>query len=200
MGFNTLELDSLVLAGGESRRIGRPKAFLPLGHTTLLGVVVERLRPLFHRVIVVTREREALYGIDAEVLTDGRLERGPLVGLTRGLAASTAPWCFAVGCDMPFLQQKVIEHMASMLDGWDILVPVVGDHLQPLHAYYSRQCLPMAMQILDSGRASLQALLSVCHVRTINAYVLSRLDPELLSFKDVDTWDDYAEAKVRMGS
>lgn len=193
--MDTLELDALVLAGGESKRMGRPKAFLPFGHTTLLGVVVERLRPLFHRVIVVTREREALYGIDAEVLTDGRLERGPLVGLARGLAATEAPWCFVVGCDMPFLHLEVIGYMARLLDGCDVLAPVVEGRLQTLHAFYSRRCLSLATQLLDTGSVSLRALLAACQVRTIDVAELAHLDPEFLSFKDVDTIKEYAHAK-----
>jgi molybdopterin-guanine dinucleotide biosynthesis protein A len=194
--LDTLELDALVLAGGESRRMGRPKALLPFGDTTLLGAVVKRLRPLFHRVLVVARENESLRGVDAEVLIDDRLERGPLVGLARGLAATEAPCCFVVGCDMPFIQPKVIKHMARLLDGCDVLAPLIGGRVQPLHAFYSRRCLSLATQLLDANSVSLQALLALCQVRTIGADELVPLDPELLSFRDVDTVKDYAKAKA----
>lgn len=194
--MDTLELDALVLAGGESRRMGRPKALLPFGDTTLLGAVVKRLRPLFRRVLVVAREKESFRGVDVEVITDDRLERGPLVGLARGLAATEAPWCFVVGCDMPFIQPKVIKHMARLLDGCDALAPLVGGRVQPLHAFYSRRCLSPATQLLDAGRVSLQALLASCRLSTIGADELAPLDSDLLSFKDVDTVKDYAEAKA----
>lgn len=198
--MDTLDLDALVLAGGESRRMGHPKALLPFGNSTLLGVVVDHLLPLFDRVLVVARERDRLHGVDAEVLIDGRLERGPLVGLAKGLAATEVPYCFVVGCDMPFLQPKVIGYMAGLLDGCDVLVPVLEGRLQPLHAFYSHRCLPLATRLLDVGAVSLRSLLASCHVRTIDVAEFSHLDPELLSFRDVDTLSDYAEAAAMMHS
>lgn len=193
--MDTLELAALVLAGGKSRRMGQPKALLPFGNTTLLGAVVERLRPLFHKVLVVAREKESLREIDAQVLTDDRRERGPLVGLARGLAATETPWCFVVGCDMPFLQPEVIKYMARLLDRCDVLAPVVEGRLQTLHAFYSRRCLSLATQLLDTGSVSLRALLAACQVRTIDVAELAHLDPGFLSFKDVDTIKEYTHAK-----
>ena len=184
-------LDALVLAGGESSRMGGPKALLPVGNTTLLGATIDRLRPLFRQVLVVTRDRDALMGLDVEVLTDDRPERGPLVGLARGLAASDAPWCFVAGCDMPFLNPAVIGLMAQYLEGYEVVVPSVNGRLQPLHAFYSHECLPLARDLLDSGKKSMHALLDRCHVRTIGSEALMALDPEFLSFRDVDTQEAY---------
>ncbi len=189
------DLDALVLAGGESSRMGGPKALLPIGNTTLLGATIGRLRPLFRRVLVVTRDRDALVGLDVEVLTDDRPERGPLVGLARGLAASDAPWCFVTGCDMPFLNPAVIGYMAQRLEGYEIVATSVKGRLQPLHAFYSHDCLPRARDLLDSGATSMLALLDCCHVHTISASELIVVDPELLSFRDVDTQEEYMAAQ-----
>lgn len=189
------KLDALVLAGGESSRMGGPKALLPIGNTTLLGATIGRLRPLFRRVLVVTRDRDALVGLDVEALTDDRPERGPLVGLARGLAASDAPWCFVTGCDMPFLNPEVIGRMARYVEGYEILVPRVKGRLQPLHAFYSHQCLPRASELLESGITSILALLDRCRVCTIDASEFMELDPELLSFRDVDTQEEYRAAQ-----
>jgi molybdopterin-guanine dinucleotide biosynthesis protein A len=194
-GLKTLDLDALVLAGGESRRMGLHKALLPLGYTTLLGMVVERLHPLFRRVLVVARHKESLPHLDAAVLTDDRWERGPLVGLVRGLAASDAPYCFVVGCDMPFLRPKVIHRMTERLQGCDILTPLVQGHPQPLHAFYSRRCLTFARELLAGGVTSLRALFPLCQVQTVPASELLDLDPDLLSFRDLDTMQDYQAAK-----
>lgn len=193
--MKTMQLDALVLAGGESRRMGQPKAFLPLGDTTLLGVVVARLRPLFRQVLVVAREKKGLCGIDAQVLTDDRPERGPLVGLARGLAASDAPWCFVVGCDMPLLRPQVICRMAERLEGCDILALHLEGRFQPLHAFYARQCLPHIGELLDSGTTSLQALFPRCRIRMMAAADFLDIDPDLLSFRDIDTTEDYQAAQ-----
>jgi molybdopterin-guanine dinucleotide biosynthesis protein A len=146
---------------------------------------------MFRRVMVVARQREALAGLEAEVLTDDRPEQGPLVGLARGLAASDASWCFVTGCDMPLLNPAVICLMAENLAGCEILMPSLDGNLQPLHAFYSQDCLPRARELLDNGVTSMVALLSRCQTRTMAASDFMGLDPGLRSFMDVDTQDDY---------
>lgn len=192
--YKTRDLDALVLAGGESRRVGSPKALLPLGSTSLIGAVLARLRPLFRQVLVVARDKEGLVGLGATVLVDGRLERGPLVGLTRGLETTDAPWCFVVGCDMPFLRPAVIHRMAEHLNGCDILAPYLGGHLQTLHAFYSKGCLPFARGLLKEGNTSPRALFPLCRVRTMEATEFLDIDPDLLSFMDLDTVEEYQAA------
>lgn len=192
--FTTHDLDALVLAGGESKRLGSPKALLPLGNASLIETVLARLQPLFRRVLVVVKEKEGFAELDAEVLTDARLERGPLVGITQGLEASDAPWCFVAGCDMPFLDPQVIQRMAERLDGCDILAPYMEDRFQTLHAFYSQACLPFARTLLEEGNTSPRALFSLCKVRTIEAADLLDIDPDLLSFRDLDTVEEYRAA------
>ncbi len=196
--LKTQDLDALVLAGGESKRMGLPKASLPLGRTTLIGTVIDILRPLFHRVLVVARDNQAWAELDVEVLTDDRLERGPLAGLARGLAASDALWCFVVGCDMPFLRPAVILRMAEHLDQCDILAPYLEGRFQTLHAFYGKGCLPCARELLDDGITSLQALLSCCRTKTVVASNFFDLDPHLLSFRDLDTPEDYLIARQQV--
>ncbi|MBI2165045.1 MAG: molybdenum cofactor guanylyltransferase [Chloroflexi bacterium] len=188
-------LDALVLAGGEGKRMGSPKALLPFGNTTLIGAVLRVLRPIFRKVLVVCRDPAGLPRLGVDVLMDDRPQRGPLVGLARGLAASDASWCFAVGCDMPFLRLAVIQRMAGRLEGCDILVPHVMGRLQPLHAFYSRSCLAPARVLLDEGETSLQALLDRCRVRTMTAGDFLDVDTRLMSFLDVDTAEDYERAQ-----
>ena len=174
--------------------MGFPKAFLALGDTTLIETVVSRLKPIFRRVLVIALDSKGLTDLEAVVLTDQRMELGPLVGVARGLAISDAPWCFVVGCDMPFLHQEVIRRMALHLDNCDVLAPMVNDHLQPLHAFYSRKCLLVAKGLLDYGVTSLQSIFPSCNVNSLESDTLLDIDPDLLSFRDLDTVDDYHAA------
>ncbi len=190
-----LELDALVMAGGESRRMGCPKELLPFGDTTLIHAVIEILQPLFRRVLVVARDPQCLDLPGVQVLLDNSTQRGPLVGLARGLEASNASWCFAVACDMPFLHPLVIQRMAEKLADCDILAPFVAGRLQPLHAFYSRSCLPIAQHLLDRGITSARALFPHCRVRTMLASDFVDVDPKLLSFTDLDTKKQYLAAQ-----
>ena len=190
-------MDALVLAAGQSSRMGMPKAHLPFGDATLIETVISALRPLFRTVYVVGRDRDRLAGLGAELLIDDRDDQGPLVGLARGLAASDGPWRFAVGCDMPFLSPPVIRRMASFLDDCDAMAAIVEGRTQPLHAFYSTGCLPAALGLLEMGNTSLRALLEACKVRSISGSELLDVDPELTSFMDIDTHEEYMAARQR---
>jgi molybdopterin-guanine dinucleotide biosynthesis protein A len=151
-------------------------------------------------VLVAARNSKGLSGLDAVLLNDQRMERGPLVGVARGLAISDAPWCFVVGCDMPFLRQDVIRRMALNLDNCDMLASKVDGHLQSLHAFYSQRWLPIAKGLLDYRVTSLQAIFPNCNLTTLESDVLLDIDPDLLSFRDLDTVDDYnAALKIFQG-
>lgn len=192
--------DALVLAGGRSVRMGVPKAALPWGTTTVIGTAIATLLPLFRRVFVIAREErdlaQELRDMDVRLLHDDRPERGPLVGLAVGLAASDAPWCFVAGCDMPLLRPDVIARMARELDGAaDIVAARVGGRIQPLHAFYSARCLSRAQALLQSGVTSLRGLFSTCDVRVVEGESFADIDPDLVSFMDLDTVKDYQMAR-----
>ena len=192
--------DAIVLAGGQSRRMGRPKALLPWRQGSLLQEVVDGLRPLFRDVLVVSRADALLPPIvGARMVYDSVPEavapndglRGPLLGIATGLAASGAPWCFVAACDMPFLSPGPILAMAQRLDGCDALVLRTGGHVQPLHAFYSCACLPEALALLRRGKAAPMSLLDVVRTRVIDAEELGQGPVELW---DVDTPQQYVAA------
>ena len=180
-------------SGWDSTRMGFPKASLQLGDSSLVGAVIGVLRPLFRQLRIVARDR-SLEELGVPLLLDGRSERGPLVGLARGLAASDALWSFVVGCDMPFLQAGVIRCMAERLKGCEALVVDIGGNVQFLHAFYARECLPYAESLLDAGTTSLRALVPLCKVGTLGADDFLDIDPDLLSFRDLDTAEEYDQA------
>src|SRR2546429_3881629 len=92
----------LVLAGGDSRRMGRPKALLPVGDTTLIEWLVGRLAPAFEHVAVAARDpAQVPPGLRPRVVRDLHLDAGPLAGIEAGLAASPYDALVAVACDMP---------------------------------------------------------------------------------------------------
>lgn len=187
-------MDAIVLAGGQSRRMGCTKANMPLNGSTLVGRVVSTLLPIFKRVLLVGPDSHGMDKLGADVFPDAWPQRGPLVGLATGLAASNAPWCFLVGCDMPFLQEAVIFRMADQLEGCDILVPEIDGSLQPLHAFYRKECLSYAERLLAEGTTSLRSLIQLCPVRVYPVEDALEVDADLMSFRDLDTPEDYRQA------
>ncbi|MDN5344549.1 MAG: molybdenum cofactor guanylyltransferase [Clostridia bacterium] len=145
------EAAGVVLAGGKSTRMGTNKALLPLGRESMLATIVAALRPLFPEVIVVTNTPDLYRDWQVRLVTDVIPGRGPLSGFHAGLLAS--PWWhnFVVACDMPFLDPAFIEHLLGQARGYDAVVPRRGEYLQPLHAVYSRSCLPAIEACLQQG-------------------------------------------------
>ena len=187
-------LDAIVLAGGDSRRMGADKATLAFGETSLVGAAVAVFQPVFRKVIVVTRDRSPLSGLDAEIVEDESHLHGPLVGVARGLSHSDAPWCFVAACDMPFLQVEVIKGMAGHLFDSDAVIPDIEGRLQTLHAFYSRSCLPIARELLAQGKSSMRALASNVRVTQLSESDFSGVPDGLRSFRDLDTMEEYRDA------
>ena len=178
---------TLVLTGGQSRRMGAPKPLVPLYGKPLIAHVIDRLLPILHPVYIVARDPTGLSHLGVPVLQDLGPHSGPLMGLYSGLAQSGAQWCFAVGCDMPFLSAVVVQHMITFLDSADIVIARINGRLQPLHAFYSVRCLSSAKELLDHGNGSLMALVESQRTTVIEEQDILHLDPELRSFLDLDT-------------
>ena len=182
---------AVILAGGDSRRMGRDKAMLPLGERTLLQHVADSVAQVFPQVIVSVREPRA--GLDLPQVCDALPDGGPLAGLAAALERIETPWLFAVGCDMPFVSPKVIEVLALSRAGHQAVVPVVQGHPQPLASFYARDCLDAIRDIqAGGGKRSLRALLERLDVCYVDEAQLREFDPQLRSFFDLDTPADVA--------
>jgi molybdopterin-guanine dinucleotide biosynthesis protein A len=184
---------ALILAGGESRRMGQDKAGLVIFEQTLLQHVIAALQPLFADIIVSVRQPRD--DCDLQQVIDDPEHAGPLAGLAAGLEQAKTPWVFAVACDMPFISPQLVEHLATFRDDVDAVVPVVDGHPQPMAAFYSTRCLGTLREILNgNGRHSVRELLDRLQVRYVDEAGMRAADPALRSFFDLDTPQDVASA------
>ncbi|MDR1227931.1 MAG: molybdenum cofactor guanylyltransferase [Azoarcus sp.] len=191
---------ALILAGGDSRRMGRDKTALQLGGQSLLQRTIELMRALFPAVLLSVRQ--PLGGLDAGIVQvcDGIPDAGPLAGLCAGLRRAATPWIFAVATDMPYLRPETVLRLAARCGAHQAVVPIVAGHPQPLAAFYAASALPAFQSALDGAenrslRAALAAL-DVCHV---DEHSLRDVDADLQSFVDLDTPEDLARARRYFG-
>ncbi len=185
---------AVVLAGGESQRMGSDKATLRFGKQTLLQHVLDIVQPMFEQVLISVRQPRP--GIDLPQICDTYANAGPLAGLCAGLEQTENDWIFAVATDMPFVQPALIEHLAGKRVGYQAVVPMVHGHPQPLAAFYSVTCLQAIQALLASeGKHSLRAALEQLNVCYVDESELLVADPGLRSFFDLDTPQDLAAAK-----
>ena len=183
---------AIIMAGGDSRRMGTDKASLLLDGQTLLQSVITIMQQVFPQVIVSVRQPRA--GIDLPQVCDEQPDGGPLAGLAASLGQITTPWAFAVACDMPFVVPEVVELLAGYRSQHQAVVPVVHGHPQPLAAFYAASCLAPLHVSLAARQNSLRGVLKQLDVRYVDEAEMLEADPQLRSFFDLDTPHDVAQA------
>ena len=184
---------ALILAGGDSRRMGQDKATLVLDGKSLLERVTGTMQAIFSRVIVSVRQPRV--GLELPQVCDEVTASGPLAGLIAGLAQADTPWVFAVACDMPFVSPALVVKLADFRPGHQAVVPMVGGHPQPLAAFYAASALEAMRTSLASGDLSLRGMLGKLDVCFVDEAELRACDPQLRSFFDLDTPQDVAAAR-----
>lgn len=185
---------ALVLCGGASRRMGRDKAALPFGDESLLERVVRMVSQSAEEVWLVAREGQALPGpTTLPVARDPATGLGPLAGVIAGLRAMRAQRAFVVSCDSPLLQPDLVTHLFALAEGHDAAIPFVDGHYVPTTAVYTKAILPAAERLLDRGELRPRLLVKEPRVRVVPEAEFTHVDPELHSFRDCDTPEDYEE-------
>jgi len=191
---------AIILAGGASSRIGRPKMFLKLGGVTLVERIIGLLQPHFHPVTVVANNGHRFEHLPVTVVQDlltGE-DKNPLRGIHAGLLASQQPYQFVAACDMPFLNIDLIKYMGLAALEYDVVVPKVGPYYQPLHAYYSRACIKIVERQMLNRDFKITNFYSQLNIRTVGLNEITKFDPDQSSFFNVNTWDDFYRAKEKL--
>jgi molybdopterin-guanine dinucleotide biosynthesis protein A len=178
--------------------MGRPKAALDFAGVPILTRIVSELKRRFAEVVVVAApESEDSLQIDIpaiKVVRDETVYQGPLDALRRGLEAVTNEIAFACSCDLPLLDSDVAAAIVAMLGDFDAAIPIVGEKLQPLHAAYRKRCASALAALAIRGEPRLIAIADAVNTRRISERDLKTIDPQLRSFFNVNTLDDYQRA------
>jgi molybdopterin-guanine dinucleotide biosynthesis protein A len=182
----------IILAGGLNRRMnGQNKALLSVGDQSIIDRQIDLFQELFEQVIVVSNQPLdfATWGIT--IVSDLFPLRSSLTGIHSGLFHTRLPHAFVSACDMPFLKRELIEVLLRELKPTlDVIVPVTTEGYQPLCAVYSRRCLPLIENQLRKGKLKISGMFSKVKVKTIPEDILRSVDPDLVSFFNINTQED----------
>lgn len=190
---------AVVLAGGASRRMGRDKRQLPWGTDadgrprTLLQSVVDMLGAVADDVIVVANDRPNVER--ARVVPDAIPGSGSLGGILSGIEAARHERVFVAAADMPFLNATLVRDLLGQLEGHDAVVPVIGNRPEPLHAVYGPAVAKAARTQIARGQLKIALAFEGLDIVWVPEADLRRLDPDLRSFRNVNTPEDYAGAR-----
>ena len=192
-----MTLSGIILCGGQSKRMGRPKAWLPFGDELMLPRVVRLLSEVASPIVVVAAPDQDLPPLppDITVVRDEERGRGPLQGLAAGLETliGRADAAYVSSCDVPFLRPQFVRRMIELLGEASICVPKVGEHHHPLAAVYRVSVLPAVRQLLARDRLRPFFLFEAEPTRVVLAEELAD-DPQLQSLRNLNTPEEYDAA------
>ena len=158
-----MKLSAVILAGGQSSRMGRDKARLEIGGQSLLARQIRLVQKIGVGEIFVSGRADR---DDAEfgcpVLTDRFADAGPLAGIERALAAAAWPWLLVVAVDMPNLTPGILQRLIERSRGAAGVVPRIGGRMQPLAAIYPRGAGSLATAQLTAGVRAAAAFAEHC--------------------------------------
>ena len=186
-------LTAIVLAGGQSSRMGRDKALIPIEGTPMLSLICKIAKQCSDRLAVVTpwpEKYQPLLPSDCDLIqeipTIGETEsHGPLIGFSQGLAhlekkrSLQTDWVLLLACDLPRLRLEVLQNWVGELRNVPqeaiALLPKHPKGWEPLCGFYRPRCLPQLIDFINRGGRSFQQWLAS---QTVRELPLS--DPQML--------------------
>ena len=187
-----------IQAGGESRRMGQDKGLASFLGKPLVARLVERLAPLADEVLVTTNRLQEYAFLGVPLFPDILPGCGALGGLYTALSAASHPLVAVIACDMPFVNALLLAAQRDLLVACqaDIVIPHTGGGLEPFHAVYRREvCLPHILAALEAGKWRADAWFDQVDLRVLSAGEISKYDPGMLSFRNINTPEELQAAE-----
>jgi molybdopterin-guanine dinucleotide biosynthesis protein A len=202
-GEKTVDRSAIVLAGGFSSRFGQDKGILELGNKPLIKHVTDAVSPVVDETIIVTNSQERIMKYSRVVASDVRFvvdvceARSPLIGALTGFGSAHGEYSLLLPFDTPFVSGEVVLLLFELCQGKAAVIPRwPNGYIEPLHAVYqTKLALKAAESAVAEGKLQVRALIEKLRgVRYVSTMVIQQLDPELLTFFNVNTPADLNKA------
>ncbi|MFC4596744.1 molybdenum cofactor guanylyltransferase [Cohnella hongkongensis] len=199
------ELTTVILAGGEGRRMGgRNKALLTLGRETIIERQLREAAKLSTDVVVVANDARFSEQLAAaypgvRIVSDAYAGEGPLAGVHAGFREARSPHVWLLGCDQPYPSASAAEYLLRLLsvEQAQAAVPLIGGNLQPFHAVYRQETGAIAEERLLAGSRRLLHWLERLERREVGADELLAAGHSTDLAEDIDTPEQYEDAIAR---
>ncbi len=202
------DLAVAIQAGGESKRMGKPKALVTFLGAPLIMRGINRLFPICSEMVITTNEPEKMGFLDSYVST-GRLKlvsdgtdcRGALVGIKTAFASAVLPYVALVACDMVFPSPSLITYLHNKLEstGADIAIPKTKYGYEPFHAVYRREtCLVAVERALGEGELRATSWFDGMRIVEIDHEEVLKVHPRGGVFVNVNTPEELRTLEQRI--
>lgn len=203
-----MSIEAFILIGGHSSRLGRDKAFVNIGESTLadlaINAVSQALDPSKMSLVARDAEQAALAAARYEtaVIVDAVADRGPLGGLHTALLHTTADWIFLLACDFPFIAPAFLSFLHGLVsDEFGAIVPRQPDgRLQPLCAFYNVEAAaPLVAKVISDSKSSppMHDVVTSLGPRIVLPREYPATSTSTYDFTNINTPDDLHEAVSR---
>lgn len=193
-GVIFIQATGIILAGGKNSRMGKNKAFLRVGNQRIIDRTVAQLQQCCNQIVIVSNEPEKYTYLGVEVVTDIIPGLGPLSGMHAGLQAADNEYSLVTACDMPFMDPQIGKKLLDEAEGYDVVVPRIGDHLEPLFAVYARTCVEPIEECLRNSVSKIIAFYPRVKVKYVDGSAYQGIKLNRV-FMNVNTPEELEQAR-----
>jgi len=199
-----LQKSAVILAGGFSRRFGRDKGLVVLAGKPLTLHVIDRVSKVVDEVLVVVSSEEQKNKFEtileekANLVIDKDDSQSPLVGAITGFESANAEYSLLLPCDNPLVSTQIVQFLLDMCTNKSAAIPRwPSGYIEPLQAVYrTESALTAAKTALKQGKMNMRSMIdNLRGVRYVSTMVLEQLEPDLLTFFNVNTPQDLKKAE-----
>ncbi|MCP4599940.1 MAG: molybdenum cofactor guanylyltransferase [Proteobacteria bacterium] len=160
---------AIIMAGGESQRMGTDKSQLPIGERPMIEYVLNQLRPYFQQICISANDIERYASLGVEIVPDRIPGKGPVMGLISVINASDQDLNFVQACDIPETDISLVAKMLKSAEGYDAVVPQTPDgYVEPLFAVYRKSALKSMEHVLKHEHGKASRIVAHCRARLID--------------------------------
>ncbi len=196
--YSIYKVDCIILAGGQSKRMGRDKAFLPFRNKTFLRNILETLDKYCGKFIIVVNKDFSLYqkeiqNLNSEIILIRDIEpfSGPLNGIVSAYPYVQSNTVFLATCDTPIINLNLIKNLYKEIKDCEAVIPVIDGKYQPLNTFYTKNALKKAKELYKQGKKSLMSWVDSLKIKRINKEYIQKFDPEIFTYKSINTPESY---------
>jgi molybdopterin-guanine dinucleotide biosynthesis protein A len=184
------EVTGVILAGGKSTRYGTNKAFAEVQGVRLIERTIRVMGSVCPRLLLVTNTPAEYAYLQLPMVEDLIKGLGPLGGIYTGLEVIENENGLFVACDMPFLREDLLRYMVTLRGDFDAVVPRIDWMVEPLHALYTKKCLPSLRKFIRSQELQILKFFQKIRVRYLEEEEIRKVDPDLKSFFNINRPED----------
>ncbi len=176
---------AIIMAGGDSRRMGRDKSMLPIDTKPMIQHICQQLTPWFDEILISSNDKSKYDFLNIPVIGDRVENQGPLMGIASAMEASKNDTNFVIANDMPNVDIPLMQRMLRDSSSFDGIVPRLGkSRYEPLFAVYTKKMLPIINDLLARGERKIDRTYDLCKIEYIDLSGEKVLD-------NINTMQDY---------